>query len=573
MSKYTGNPVSQGIGIGRIYTYIPFEPKVAGAYFDGEALQTQLDEYAAAKARAQAELDALYESMSKTNPEKAGIFKAHTDILQDEVMDEEIIEGIQAAHMMPDFSVLTVYNTYISILGAAEDPLIKERTVDLQDVRNRLIRNLHKIEEKNLSSLSEPSIVIAEDLFPSDTATLDRKNVVGIATEQGGATSHSAIIAKSYGIPAILGISDLRESVEHGTFAILDAITGELILNPDDATLTAYKEKQARFQKDMEIAKRFENAEAITTDGVKVDIGMNIGSTKLPELTPAAEFVGLFRTEFLYMESSHMPTEEEQYEAYKSILSSLGTRPVTLRTLDIGGDKKLDYLPLPHEENPFLGNRALRLCFDKPELFRTQLRAALRASVHGNLWIMFPMVGSLEDWRRAKVKVEEVKAELDAENIPYSPDVKIGIMIEIPSAAIFADKFAAEVDFASIGTNDLCQYLCAVDRMNPHIAGYYQEFSPAMFRTLAQIAEAFDKAGKPISICGELGGNHLATAVLVGLGYTKLSMNTSSFGLVRRMITGMSHQEAAAFAQEVLNMDTEAEVKDAITAFMKNIEE
>ena len=571
MNKHSGNPVSTGIGIGHIYRHIPFEPNVSEKHFAPSELQAQLDEYSNAKLCARAELTALFDSMSKLNPEKAHIFKAHGDILDDEVMDEEIVESIKAACIMPDYAVFTVYNTYIGILGGIDDPLLKERTVDLQDVRNRLIRNLYKMEEKNLSSLNEPSIVIAKDLFPSDTATLDRKNVVGIATEQGGTTSHSAIIAKSYGIAAILGVPNLLESVDDGVFAILDATLGEILLNPDEDTIANYRKKQERLSEEMDYTKQFVSAEAITKDGVKIDIGMNIGGTKLPEFSDHAEFVGLFRTEFLYMESSHMPTEQEQYEAYGGILSAMGSRPVTLRTLDIGGDKKLDYLPLPAEENPFLGNRALRLCLDKPELFEIQLRAALRASVHGNLWIMFPMVGSIEDWRRAKAKVDDVKAQLDGEGIPYSKDIKIGVMIEIPSVAIFADKLAAGVDFASIGTNDLCQYLFAVDRMNPQITNYYQEFSPILFRILGQIAEAFNEAGKPLSICGELGGNHWATAILVGLGFNKLSMNTSSFGLVRRVITAIGHQEAVNFAQKVLSVDTEAEVKNAISEFMENI--
>jgi len=571
MKRLNGNPVSSGVGIGRIYKHVPFDPQVAEAFFDPSGLKDQLDEYQSAKLRTREELQALYAAMCKTAPEKADIFKAHEDILDDEVMDEEVVAGISVAYMSPDYAVFQVYNTYIGILEQVDDPLTKERAVDLKDVRNRLIRNLYGIEAKSLSSLSEPSIVIAEDLFPSDTATLDRENVVGIATEQGGATSHSAIIAKGYGIPAVLGVEYLLETVPDGGFAVLDAMTGELILDPDPETLGDYETKREAFLVERETAQKFVDVEAVTKDGVKIDIGMNIGSTKLPELSDHAEFVGLFRTEFLYMEATHMPTEEEQYAAYKAILTAMGSRPVTLRTLDIGGDKKLDYLPLPAEENPFLGNRALRLCFDKPELFYTQLRAALRASVHGNLWIMFPMVGSLEDFRRAKAYFEHAKAQLDEENIPYSREIKLGMMVEIPSVAMFADKLAQEVDFASIGTNDLCQYLFAVDRMNPQIASYYQEFSPIMFRTLAQIIEAFNKADKPISICGELGGDHLATAVLVGLGLKKLSMNTSSFGAVRRVVTGIECGEACDLAKRVLSMDTEDEVKEAIQTFLKKL--
>jgi len=571
MRKLDGIPVSPGIGVGRIYKYVPFEPSVCESTFDASESQSQLAEYAKAKELARGELYALYDALFKENPKKASIFKAHIEILDDEVMDDEIISCINLTHTMPDYTIFQVYNTYADMLAQVDDPLTQERATDIKDVRNRLIRNLYGMEEKNLSSLSEPSIVAAVDLFPSDTATLDRKNVVGIATEQGGATSHTAIIAKGYGIPAVLGIQNLVYNVCDNDFAILDAINGEIIINPNQKTIADYEAHRENFRKEMAISQKYADAEAVTKDGTVIEIGMNIGASKLPDLSKSADFVGLFRTEFLYMESKHMPTEDEQYDAYKSVLGAMGSRPVTLRTLDIGGDKKLDYMPLPTEENPFMGNRALRLCFDKADMFNTQLRAALRASVHGNLWIMFPMVGSLEDFRRAKACLEDAKLQLDSEKIPYSNDIKVGMMVEIPSVAMFADKFAKEVDFASIGTNDLCQYLFAVDRMNSNVSVYYQEMSPIMFRTLAKIVEEFDKADKPISICGELGGNHLATAVLIGLGLKKLSMNTSSFGQVRRVITEINYESARNLASEILAMETENEVRVAATDFLKEM--
>ncbi|MCL2842776.1 MAG: phosphoenolpyruvate--protein phosphotransferase [Oscillospiraceae bacterium] len=571
MTILQGNPVSPGIAIGRIYKYIPFDPSVAETFCAPEETEAQVAAYQTAKASARAELDTLFAHMSKENPEKAGIFQAHTDILDDEVMDEEILAGIQSAYMAADYAVATVFGTYIDMFSQMEDPLFKERAMDLQDVQSRFIRNLHGIEERNLSSLSEATIVLAEDLFPSDTATIDRQHVMGIVTELGGSTSHSAIIAKGYGIAAVLGIEGLMETVPDGVQAVLDATTGALMIAPDAETLAEYEQKRETFLKEREYTQKFIGVEAITKDGVKIDVGMNIGSVKLPEHQEHAEFIGLFRTEFLYMESDHMPTENEQFEAYKSILLAMGDRPVTLRTLDIGGDKKLDYWPMPHEENPFLGNRALRLCFAREDVFTTQLRAALRASVHGNLQIMFPMVGSLEDFRRGKAAVEAVQVELDQAGIPYAPNVKIGMMVEIPSVALFADKFAAEVDFASIGTNDLTQYLFAVDRMNPQVVEYYQEFSPIMIRTLAQIITAFNQAGKPISICGELGGNAKATAILVGLGLTKLSMNTASFAACRRVITGIEASKAKDLAEQVMAADTEAEVKQLAEAFIAHI--
>ena len=566
MNSFKGNPVSQGIGIGHIYVYEAFEPMVDERYFDAAEVSVYKDKYLSAKLRAGQELQVLQNSMA--DADKAGIFKAHLSILEDEVIEEEILYSIQAALTMPDYAVFKIYNAYIDILSKSPDALTKERAQDLIDVRNRLIRNLNDVEEKNLSALSRPSIIAARDLLPSDTATMDRANVLGIATEVGGKTSHSAIIAKSYGIPAVLGLHGLMEydGVCDEAMAVLDAISGELILNPGPEVICEYKAKKAEFDRQRAVDENFAAARAVTTDGVKIDIGINIGTDKLCDLSKHADFVGLFRTEFLYMEKSHMPTEDEQFEAYKAVLSAMAPRPVTLRTLDIGGDKKLDYLPFVEEDNPFLGNRALRLCFDQPGLFRTQLRAALRASVYGELWLMFPMVGSLEDLRRAKMCLEEAEQELDAEGIEYSKNIKTGMMIEIPSAAIFADKFAKEVDFASIGTNDLTQYLFATDRMNPKITSYYQEFSPILFKTLAQIADAFNKAGKPISICGELAGNHMATAILVGLGLKKLSMSASSFGKVRRAITELNFEWAVKFAENVLSMGTEKEVMDVISS-------
>lgn len=571
MTTLQGTPVSSGIAIGRIYKYAPFDPSVAETFCAPEEAETQVTAYQSAKAGARAELDALFTRMSEENPEKAGIFQAHTDILDDEVMDEEILTGIQATHMAADYAVATVFGTYIDMFSQMEDPLFKERATDLQDVQSRLIRNLHGVEEQNLSNLSDPTIVLAEDLFPSDTATIDRKHVMGIVTELGGSTSHSAIIAKGYGIAAVLGVEGLMETAPNGVQAVLDATTGQLLFAPDTATVAEYEKKRDAFLTERAYTQTFIGAEAITKDGVKIDVGMNIGSVKLPEHQEHAEFIGLFRTEFLYMESDHLPTESEQFEAYKSILLAMGERPVTLRTLDIGGDKKLDYWPMPDEENPFLGNRALRLCFTREDVFNTQLRAALRASVHGNLQIMFPMVGSLEDFRRGKAAVEAIQAELDQAGIPHDRDVKIGMMVEIPSVALFADKFAAEADFASIGTNDLTQYLFAVDRMNPQVAEYYQELSPIMIRTLAQIITAFTQAGKPISICGELGGNPLATAILVGLGLTKLSMNTSSFAACRRVITNIEASKAKDLAQQVMVADTEAQVKQLAEAFIAHL--
>ncbi|MCL2227117.1 MAG: phosphoenolpyruvate--protein phosphotransferase [Oscillospiraceae bacterium] len=571
MNILKGIAVSQGIAIGQVYRYSPFKPTVEERYCRPDEAAWQAESYQNSKESALGELRDLFDKMMRENSGKADIFKAHQDIITDEVIDGEILAGIHSENMHADFAVFSVLSGYIDILGQSEDSLIRERVMDLTDVRSRLIRNLHGVREQSLSHFSEPTIVVAEDLFPSDTATIDRTHVVGIATELGGATSHTAIIAKSYGIPAIVGIPSLMQEAAGGAQAVIDALAGALIISPTPDLCMEYVKKLDDFLEVSARTQKFVSTEAITKDGIKIDIGMNIGSAKLPEFSEFADFIGLFRTEFLYMESSQMPTEQAQYEAYRSVLEAAGKRPVTLRTLDIGGDKKLDYWQLPQEENPFLGNRALRLCFAYEDVFKAQLRAALRASIHGVLHIMFPMVGSIEDVRRAKTSLESAKADLSRAGIPYSPDVKVGIMIEIPSVAACADKFAAEVDFASIGTNDLTQYLFAVDRMNPRVERYYQEFSPLLIHCLSHIVTAFGSAQKPLSICGELGGNPDATALLVGLGLRKLSMNSSSFAAVRQVITQIEYAQAAGLAQNALAASTEDEVKALIRAFHKKL--
>jgi phosphotransferase system enzyme I (PtsI) len=329
-------------------------------------------------------------------------------------------------------------------------------------------------------------------------------------------------------------------------------------------SLAYYRRKREEYLSCVKMLEQYLDRPAVTKDGRRIEIGLNIGSREedMDSRRKYVDMVGLFRTEFMYMNSDYLPTEEQQFEAYMKILITFGKKPVILRTLDIGGDKALPCLALPKEENPFLGKRALRLCFDRPELFKTQLRAALRASIYGNLWIMFPMVGSMDDLRRAKKILEEVKQELAEEKIAFSKEVKAGIMIEIPSIAIMAEKAAKEVDFASIGTNDLCQYLLAADRINPEVAGYYQSYHPALFSLIGHVAAEFHKAGKPICICGELGGDELAVPVLVGLGMDRLSMNFSSVAKIKKLLSEMTIQQMQAYAQAVTGMDTAAEAEE-----------
>jgi len=389
---------------------------------------------------------------------------------------------------------------------------------------------------------------------------------MGIITEVGGATSHTAILAQSYKIPAVLGVPEATKIVQNGDMVILDALKGQVLLEPDRTTIAEYEVKLEEFLKSEKQSAEFLNRIPLVASGERFSVGLNIGTTEPDEGFKYVDFVGLFRTEFVYMESEHMPTEDEQFAAYRKVLANAMGNPVTLRTLDIGGDKSLRYLTLPKEDNPFLGNRALRLCLDMPEMFKTQLRAALRASAFGPMQIMFPMVGTMDDIRAGNAAVEEAKAELRAEGIPFDEKINIGIMIEIPSIAMIADMAAKETDFASVGTNDLTQYLHAVDRMNPKLTNYYQSSSPAMFRILGRIFKEYNEAGKPISVCGELAGDPLAAIVLFGLGLRKFSMNASNIAHVKRALSLFTLAETEQIAKKVQNLSTEAEVINYLKA-------
>lgn len=561
-----GNPVSRGIAVEKVFVYKAFEADVHESYFEPGLEAEQFKKYKAAVAAAEVELKAIVSSLSVEDPEKAKIFSAHIEILNDEEVEDGVREMVFSDHTMPDFAVDTVYSEFALLLAKAKDPLIAARAADLRDVRNRVLRILKGEKENNLSNLGEKVVIVAHDLLPSDTATLDRKHVMGIITEVGGATSHTAIIARSYSIPAILGVSDATEIMKDGDKIVLDALAGKVLLEPDKATVSEYEDKLVKYNKEEKETREYLDKIPLLASGEKYNIGLNIGSTEPDDGFKYSDFVGLFRTEFLYMESEHMPTEEEQVAAYRKVLTNAMGNPVTLRTLDIGGDKTLRYLVLPKEDNPFLGNRALRLCLSIPDIFRTQLRAALRASVYGELWIMFPMVGTIDDVRAANFVVNQVKQELRTEKIAFDEKVKVGIMIEIPSIAVISDLAAQEVDFASVGTNDLTQYLHAVDRMNASIVDYYQSMSPSMFRMLGTIFSEFNKAGKPISVCGELAGDPLAAIVMYGLGLRKFSMNASNIAHVKRTLSKFTQKETEQIAEKVKSMATQAEVINFLKA-------
>ena len=568
--EFLANPVSEGIAIGEAFHYIPYTPVVEEGTISEGLVEQTISEYINARDAAKKELDQIFIKISESDPDKAKIFTAHMDILFDAAMDEDIRDDITYDYFTAAWAISKVYDKYIKIIGRSKDELIRERAADMCDVKFRILRCLEGIEEKNLETLDKPVIVIAEDLLPSDTATLDRSKVLAIVTEVGGATSHSAIIARSYEIPALLGLKDAMSIVPQQGTIIVDAVNGRLIVDPNAKDVLHYKELTEEFAVKRAQTKEFIGVKPVTADGVSIEIELNIGSANVMELAGSkyTDGVGLFRTEFIYMGKPALPTEEEQLAIYKKVLVEFGDRPVTIRTLDIGGDKKLDCMELPVEENPFLGNRALRLCFDKPDIFRTQLRACLRASVFGNLWLMFPMVASMDDIYRAKAALDSAKAELDAEGISYSDTMKVGVMIEIPAIAVIADIVAQEVDFVSIGTNDLTQYTTAVDRMNPTVSQYYQSYHPSIFRLMGYVISEFNKVGKSVCVCGELGGDKLAAPVLIGLGMRKLSMGIASVAQIKKVLSGLTIPKAEEIAQTVIHMksanDIEAYLKEQL---------
>lgn len=564
-----GLGASDGAAVGRAYIYRPFTPVIENTVVPPEDRAAVIKGLENAKKSAVEELRQIIDDFYQLNSAEGKIFQAHLELLEDEDVWQEILdEASEGAN--GKLAIHQVYSQYIEIMSANPDPMMQERAADLRDVRNRLLRNLVGLPERNLSKLPGPVVILAHDLLPADTATMDRENVLAIVTEIGGRTSHTAILSRSYRIPAVLGIPDIMATVSNGQLIAVDGSSGEVVTDPSEAIQKEYDERLLHWKQQLELNSQYLLAPCQTSDGVHVDIGANIGdvSPEIAKLADSVDLIGLFRTEFLYMKSDKLPTEEQQFDAYSQLLRVYGSKPVTLRTLDVGGDKALPCLTLPKEDNPFLGKRALRLCLDREDLFTVQLRAAFRASIFGNLWIMFPMVGTVDDWRKAKAIAERVRQELIQEGVPVADNVKMGIMIEVPSAAIMAEELAAEVDFASIGTNDLCQYTLAVDRGNPDLSQYYQMYSPAVFRLIAHVTNVFRKAGKPICVCGELGGDEAAAMALVGMGMRKLSMSGSSVAAVKRRISEKTIGQLEELAAQTLACATAEDLEACLKASM-----
>ncbi|RXI49845.1 phosphoenolpyruvate--protein phosphotransferase [Clostridium tetani] len=514
----------------------------------------------------------MKDAKEKLGEEKSKIFEAHLFMLDDPEFTGQVSEKILKQKINAEYALKSTSEELVAIFEQIEDDYMRERVADIKDVTNRILRILTGNEGISISEIEEESILIGYDLTPSDTAQIDKNKILGFATEIGGVTSHSAIIARSIGIPSVLGVGKEIKEIKNGELIILDGNKGLIITNPDDEKINLYKKQIEGEKKLQKILGKYKNIEVITLDGRKVEVASNIGSIEDSEnaLKNGAEGIGLFRTEFLYMASSELPEEEFQYNAYKEVLEKMGEKPVIIRTLDIGGDKKLSYLTIDEEMNPFLGYRAIRLCLHRKDIFKTQLRALLRASYYGNLKIMFPMIANLQELREAKSILEECKEELRKESIAFNENIKVGIMVEIPSAAIMSDVLAKEVDFFSIGTNDLIQYTIAVDRMNEKVSYLYDFFNPAVLRLINNVIVNGHKEGKFVGMCGEMAGKKELIPLLLGMGLDEFSMSASSILKAKKLITELNYEDCKKIVSKVMEMKTAEEIKVFLENFNFN---
>ncbi|MGE7857988.1 MULTISPECIES: phosphoenolpyruvate--protein phosphotransferase [Bacillus] len=516
------------------------------------------------------ELEGIKEHARKElGEDKAEIFAAHLLVLTDPELINPIKEKIKNEQVNAEFALNEVTTMFVNLFEAMDNEYMRERVTDIRDVTKRVLSHLLGVNIANPSMISEEVVIVAEDLTPSDTAQLNRKYVKGFTTDIGGRTSHSAIMACSMEIPAIVGTKVVTNDIENGVLVIVDGLDGKVIVNPTEDVVKIYEDKKAVYEAQKAKWAKLVNEPTLSSDGHKVEIFSNIGTPEDVKgvLDNGGEGVGLYRTEFLYMGRDTLPTEEEQFDAYKTVLKRMEGKPVVVRTLDIGGDKELPYLNLPKEMNPFLGFRAIRLCLEMQDMFRAQLRALLRASVYGNLKIMFPMIATLDEFRQAKAILIEEKEKLQAEGTIIAESIEVGMMVEIPSSAVMAHQFAKEVDFFSIGTNDLIQYTLAADRMNERVSYLYQPYNPAILRLIKNVIDAAHNEGKWAGICGEMAGDEIAIPILLGLGLDEFSMSATSILRARNQILKLSKTEINLVIEQILNMTTSEEVE----RFVKDI--
>ncbi|MBR9243173.1 phosphoenolpyruvate--protein phosphotransferase [Staphylococcus aureus] len=503
--------------------------------------------------------------------DKAAIFDAHLLVLDDPELIQPIQDKIKNENANAATALTDVTTQFVTIFESMDNEYMKERAADIRDVSKRVLSHILGVELPNPSMIDESVVIVGNDLTPSDTAQLNKEFVQGFATNIGGRTSHSAIMSRSLEIPAIVGTKSITQEVKQGDMIIVDGLNGDVIVNPTEDELIAYQDKRERYFADKKELQKLRDADTVTVDGVHAELAANIGTPNdLPGVIEnGAQGIGLYRTEFLYMGRDQMPTEEEQFEAYKEVLEAMDGKRVVVRTLDIGGDKELSYLNLPEEMNPFLGYRAIRLCLAQQDIFRPQLRALLRASVYGKLNIMFPMVATINEFREAKAILLEEKENLKNEGHDISDDIELGIMVEIPATAALADVFAKEVDFFSIGTNDLIQYTLAADRMSERVSYLYQPYNPSILLLVKQVIEASHKEGKWTGMCGEMAGDETAIPLLLGLGLDEFSMSATSILKARRQINGLSKNEMTELANRAVDCATQEEVIELVNNYVK----
>ncbi|MBS4749868.1 phosphoenolpyruvate--protein phosphotransferase [Granulicatella sp. zg-ZJ] len=556
MTKHLkGIAASDGIAVAKAYRLI--EPDLSFETKKVTDIDAEVARLQAALEKSQSEIEAIRDvALENLGPKEAQVFEAHLMVLGDPELVGQVKATIESNASNAESALKEVTDMFIGLFESMTDnPYMQERAADIRDVTKRVLANLLGVQIPSPATIREEVIVVAKDLTPSDTAQLNRQYVKGFITDIGGRTSHSAIMARSLEIPAIVGTGTVTADVQQGDLLIIDGLDGNVFVNPDEETVAEFETKAKNFADQKAEWEKLKNEKTITKDGKHFELAANIGTPKDLKGVHAngAEAVGLYRTEFLYMDSAEFPTEDEQFDAYKAVLEGMDGRPVVVRTMDIGGDKELPYLELPKEMNPFLGYRAIRISLDREDMFKTQLRALLRASVYGTLRIMFPMIATLQEFRAAKAVLENVKSELLSEGVAVADNIEVGIMIEIPAAAVLAHQFAKEVDFFSIGTNDLIQYTMAADRMNEQVSYLYQPYNPSILTLIKHVIDSAHANGKWAGMCGEMGGDQMAVPLLVGLGLDEFSMSASSILKTRSLMKKLDTADMKVLADKAVN--------------------
>jgi phosphoenolpyruvate-protein phosphotransferase (PTS system enzyme I) len=573
-NMFEGISVSPLIVIGNAYVHFQQEITVSDDKISDDRVESEIERFVNGREKAKNELEAIYiKALKNLGADKAEIFEGHIEILMDDEMEDEISDLIHDKHMTAEAAVSDFIERNARDFEEMDNKYMAERAADVRDIGKRLVYGIAGVSIKALDQFDREVIIFAHDLTPSDTAQMDRSKVKGFVTEIGGITSHVAIMARALELPAIVGAGTILDSIQDNDQVIIDGISGKVLINPDDKTIKEYQKKMKQGEEDQRELMKLKDLPAETTDGHRVELCANIGTDREVEtaLKYGAEGVGLFRTEFLYMDKPQMPTEEEQFQAYKAAAEGMAGKAVIIRTMDIGGDKELSYLQCPPEQNPFLGWRAIRICLDKKEILICQLRAILRASSFGKLRIMYPMIISVSEIRQLNEVLKSVKEDLRKNSIPFDEKIEVGIMVETPAAAVIAADLIKEVDFFSIGTNDLTQYTLAVDRGNEKIASLYQPLHPAVTRLIKTVIDASHQAGKWTGMCGELAGDERATILLAGMGLDEFSMSPSSIVRIKNIIRKSSFAEMKKVAAQALSLSDSSEVISILDSALRKI--